>query len=231
MPTIQLHTAIPGPKSKALAERRNRAVPRGLSHATPVYVAKAENAWLEDVDGNRFIDFAGGIGCINIGHRRDPVLAAIRDQLDRFLHTCLQVTPYENYIRLAERMNEVTPGKFPKKTFLVNSGAEAVENGVKIARAHTGRSGIIAFEDAFHGRTMMALGAVSQRRLPHSIRVLLSLFVFAQVSVMRSLLRAASGRYVQAPGRVGRCGRGDRGAGAGRRRLRRAPARIFQGPD
>jgi len=162
MPTIQLHTAIPGPKSKALAERRNRAVPRGLSHATPVYVAKAENAWLEDVDGNRFIDFAGGIGCINIGHRRDPVLAAIRDQLDRFLHTCLQVTPYENYIRLAERMNEVTPGKFPKKTFLVNSGAEAVENGVKIARAHTGRSGIIAFEDAFHGRTMMALGLTSK---------------------------------------------------------------------
>src|SRR5579859_7346794 len=126
MGTIQLQTKIPGPKSRELAGRREAAVPRGLSHATPVYVAKAQDAWLEDVDGNRFIDFAGGIGCLNVGHRRAPILSAIRDQLDRFLHTCLQVTPYENYIRLAERMNEVTPGKFPKKTFFLNSGAEGV---------------------------------------------------------------------------------------------------------
>jgi 4-aminobutyrate aminotransferase/(S)-3-amino-2-methylpropionate transaminase len=104
MSTIQVKTAIPGPKSKALAERRASAIPRGLSHATPVYIAKAEDAWLEDVDGNRFIDFAGGIGCLNVGHRREPVLSAVRQQLDRFLHTCIQVTPYENYIRLAERM-------------------------------------------------------------------------------------------------------------------------------
>src|SRR4030088_643509 len=87
MNTIQLKTAIPGPKSKALAERRNGAVPRGLSHGTPVYVAKAENAWLEDVDGNRYIDFAGGIGCLNIGHRREPVITALRQQLENFLHT------------------------------------------------------------------------------------------------------------------------------------------------
>src|SRR5579863_2791229 len=139
MSTIQLRTAVPGPKSKALGERRATAIPRGLSHGTPIYVAKAEDAWLEDVDGNRYIDFAGGIGCLNVGHRQEPVLAAIRKQLDRFLHTCVQVTPYENYVRLAERMNEVTPGKFPKKTFFVNSGAEAIENAVKIARAHTGR--------------------------------------------------------------------------------------------
>ncbi len=162
MATIQLRTAVPGPKSKALADRRLRAVPRGLAHATPVYVAKAEDAVLEDVDGNRYIDFAGGIGCNNVGHRRPSVLSAIREQLDRFLHTCVQVTPYESYVRLAERMNQLTPGKFPKKTLFVNSGAEAIENAVKIARAHTGRSGIIAFEDAFHGRTMMTLALTSK---------------------------------------------------------------------
>jgi 4-aminobutyrate aminotransferase/(S)-3-amino-2-methylpropionate transaminase len=162
MATIQLRTAIPGPKSKALADRRLQSVPRGLAHATPVYVAKAEDAVLEDVDGNRYIDFAGGIGCNNIGHRRPSVLSAIREQLDRFLHTCVQVTPYESYVRLAERMNELTPGKFPKKTLFVNSGAEGIENAVKIARAHTGRSGIIAFEDAFHGRTMMTLALTSK---------------------------------------------------------------------
>src|SRR5277367_5603630 len=162
MNTIQLKTPIPGPKSKALAERRSTAVPRGLSHGTPVYVAKAEDVWLEDVDGNRYIDFAGGIGCLNVGHRRAPVIAAIREQLESFLHTCVQVTPYENYVRLAERMNRITPGKFLKKTFFVNSGAEAVENAVKIARAHTGRSSIIAFEDAFHGRTMMTLALTSK---------------------------------------------------------------------
>jgi 4-aminobutyrate aminotransferase / (S)-3-amino-2-methylpropionate transaminase / 5-aminovalerate transaminase len=162
MGTIQLRTEIPGPKSIALAERRGVAVPRGLSHGTPIYVAKAEDAFLEDVDGNRYIDFAGGIGCVNVGHRQEPVVSAIREQLDRFLHTCVQVTPYENYVRLAERMNEVTPGRHPKKTLLGNTGAEAVENAVKIARAHTGRSGIIAFEDAFHGRTMMTLALTSK---------------------------------------------------------------------
>jgi 4-aminobutyrate aminotransferase/(S)-3-amino-2-methylpropionate transaminase len=145
-----------------LGERRTQAVPRGLSHGTPVYVAKAEGAWLEDVDGNRYIDFAGGIGCINIGHRREAVVGAVRDQLDRFLHTCVQVTPYESYVRLAERLNQVTPGNFPKKTLFVNSGAEAVENAVKIARAYTKRPAIIAFEDAFHGRTMMTLALTSK---------------------------------------------------------------------
>jgi 4-aminobutyrate aminotransferase/(S)-3-amino-2-methylpropionate transaminase len=162
MGTIQIKTRIPGPKSKTLAERRDHAVPRGLSQSTPVYVAKAEDAWLEDVDGNRYVDFAGGIGCINVGHRREAVVAAIREQLDRYLHTCVQVTPYEGYVRLAERMNEVTPGRFRKKTLFVNSGAEAIENAVKIARVHTGRPGIIAFEDAFHGRTMMTLALTSK---------------------------------------------------------------------
>ena len=157
MATIRLQSAIPGPQSKALAERTASAVPRGLSHTTPIYVSKVEDAWLEDVDGNRYIDFAGGIGCANAGRRQEPVVAAIRQQLDHFLHTAAQVTPYENYVRVAERLNAATPGKFPKKTLLLNTGAEAVENAVKIARAYTGRSGVIAFEDAFHGRTMMAL--------------------------------------------------------------------------
>jgi 4-aminobutyrate aminotransferase/(S)-3-amino-2-methylpropionate transaminase len=162
MSTIQIRSEIPGPKSKALSERRAKAVPRALSHGTPIYVAKAEGAWLEDVDGNRYLDFAGGIGCLNVGHRRDDVVHAVKDQLDRFLHTCVQVTPYESYVRLAERMNEVAPGKFAKKTIFVNSGAEAVENAVKIARAYSKRPGIIAFEDAFHGRTMMTLALTSK---------------------------------------------------------------------
>ena len=162
MSTIRINTPIPGPKSRALSERRAKAVPRGLSHGTPIYVAKAEDAWLEDVDGNRYIDFAGGIGCLNVGHRQEDVVEAVKDQLDRFLHTCVQVTPYESYVRLAERMNEVTPGKFAKKTIFLNSGAEAVENAVKIARAYTKRPGIIAFEDAFHGRTMMTLALTSK---------------------------------------------------------------------
>jgi 4-aminobutyrate aminotransferase/(S)-3-amino-2-methylpropionate transaminase len=162
MSTIQLRTPVPGPNSRALGERREAAVPRGVSQATPVYVARAQDAWIEDVDGNRYLDFAGGIGCLNVGHCNPEVTAAIESQLHYFLHTCVQVTPYESYIRLAERMNALTPGDFPKKTLFMNSGAEAVENAIKIARAHTGRSGVIAFEDAFHGRTMMALALTSK---------------------------------------------------------------------
>lgn len=162
MGVIQLKTSVPGPKSKALAERRNAAVPRGLSHATPIYIARAQDAWLEDVDGNRFIDFAGGIGSLNSGHRNAHVVAELQSQLQNHLHACAAVTPYESYIRLAERINQITPGKFPKKTLFVNTGAEAVENAVKVARAYTGRSGIIAFEDAFHGRTMMTLALTSK---------------------------------------------------------------------
>src|SRR5579864_6624809 len=162
MGTIQLRTPIPGPKSKELAKRRKTSVPRGLSHAMPVYVARAQDAWLEDVDGNRYIDFAGGIGCLNTGQRNETIVSAIEAQLQNFLHTCGQVTPYESYVRLAERLNQITPGKFAKKTLLLNTGAEAVENAVKIARAYTKRSGVIAFEDAFHGRTMMTLALTSK---------------------------------------------------------------------
>src|SRR3954453_6058121 len=162
MGVIELKTSVPGPNSKTLAARREAVVPRGLSHATPVYVAHAQGACLEDVDGNRFLDFAGGIGSLNSGHRNAHVVAQLESQLQSFLHACSSVTPYENYIQLAERLNRITPGKFPKKTLLVNTGAEAVENAVKIARAYTRRPGIIAFEDAFHGRTMMTLALTSK---------------------------------------------------------------------
>ncbi|MGO9268667.1 MAG: 4-aminobutyrate--2-oxoglutarate transaminase [Terriglobia bacterium] len=162
MGTIQLRTKIPGPRSEAWIERRASAVPRGIHQATPIFVARAEGAVLEDVDGNRFIDFAGGIGCQNVGHRSPGVVAAIRDQLDRALHLCFSVTPYEGYVRLAERLNHLAPGDFPKKTMLANSGAEAVENAVKIARAYTRRPAVIAFEDAFHGRTMFTLSLTSK---------------------------------------------------------------------
>jgi len=162
MSTIRITTQIPGPRSRALMARRDAAVVRAAYHATPVFVNKAEGAIVEDVDGNRLLDFAGGIGCLNTGHRHPRVLEAIRKQLDRFLHTSFNVLPYESYIALAERLNTITPGKFAKKTILVNSGAEAVENAIKIARAYTRRPAILSFEDAFHGRTYMAMAATSK---------------------------------------------------------------------
>ncbi len=162
MRTIQLKSAIPGPKSIELMQRRQAAVARGVSHATPIFAARAEGAVLEDVDGNRFLDFAGGIGVLNVGHRAPRVVAALREQLDAFLHTCFSVAPYSKYVELAEKLNSLTPGKFAKKTVLVNSGAEAIENAVKIARSYTKRQAIICFEDAFHGRTMLAMSLTSK---------------------------------------------------------------------
>jgi 4-aminobutyrate aminotransferase / (S)-3-amino-2-methylpropionate transaminase / 5-aminovalerate transaminase len=142
--------------------RRQVAVARGVSHATPIFAARAEGAILEDVDGNRFLDFAGGIGVVNAGHRAPRVVAAIREQLDAFIHTCFSVAPYEKYIALAEKLNSLVPGAFAKKSILVNSGAEAIENAVKIARAYTRRPAIICFEDAFHGRTMLTMSLTSK---------------------------------------------------------------------
>ena len=143
-------------------QRRDKAVARGVFHASPIFAARAEGAVIEDVDGNRFIDLAGGIGCSNAGHRAAPVLKNIRAQLDRYIHTCFSVVPYEPYVHLAERLNQLVPGHFPKKTFLTNSGAEAVENAIKIARAYTKRQAVICFDDAFHGRTMMAMTLTSK---------------------------------------------------------------------
>ena len=162
MASIQLRTAVPGPRSKALMLRRNTAVAQGAFHVSPVFIDRAEGAIIEDVDGNRMIDFAGGIGCLNTGHRPPTVMKAIHDQMDRFLHTSFNVLPYESYVALSERLNAIAPGKGPKKTILVSTGAEAVENAVKIARAYTKRPAIIAFEDAFHGRTYMALSLTSK---------------------------------------------------------------------
>jgi 4-aminobutyrate aminotransferase/(S)-3-amino-2-methylpropionate transaminase len=143
-------------------KRREAAVPRGIAHGTPIFAARAEGAILEDVDGNRFIDFAGGIGCNNAGHRAPGVVAAMREQVDAFLHTCFSVAPYEKYIAVAEKLNSITPGTFAKKTILVNSGAEAIENAIKLARFYTRRPAIICFEDAFHGRTMLTMSLTSK---------------------------------------------------------------------
>jgi 4-aminobutyrate aminotransferase/(S)-3-amino-2-methylpropionate transaminase len=162
MPAIELRTEIPGPRSRALMERRQAAVPRGAYHATPVFVESAHGALLVDVDGNRLLDFAGGIGCLNLGHTDEGIVSAAREQLGRLTHACFHVTPYEPYLRLAERLNALVPGDFAKKTLFVNTGAEAVENAVKIARAATGRPAVLAFEDGFHGRTLLALSLTSK---------------------------------------------------------------------
>ena len=162
MRSIHLRTAIPGPNSLALQARREHALPRGVASATNVFVSEAQGAVVTDVDGNRLLDFAGGIGCMNIGHRHQDVVAAVHAQVDRYMHVCVQVTPYEPYIALAEKMNGLAPGPSPKKTFFVNSGAEAVENSIKIARAYTKRQAVVCFEHAFHGRTLFALALTSK---------------------------------------------------------------------
>ena len=143
-------------------KRREAAVVRAAFHATPVFVTKAEGAVVEDVDGNRLIDFAGGIGCLNTGHRAPAIVDAVRRQLDRFLHTSFNVLPYESYIAVCEKLNAIVPGRGPKKTILLNTGAEAVENAIKIARFYTKRPAIISFEDAFHGRSYMAMAVTSK---------------------------------------------------------------------
>ena len=162
MKTIQIRTEIPGPRSRALMSRREAAVPRGPFHATPIFVASADGATIEDVDGNRYIDFAGGIGCLNVGHRAPQVMSALKAQLEKHLHLCFAVTPYEGYVALAEKLNSLAPGKAPKKTIILNTGAEAVENAVKIARAFTKRPAVICFEDAFHGRTLLTMTLTSK---------------------------------------------------------------------
>ncbi|WP_399203871.1 4-aminobutyrate--2-oxoglutarate transaminase [Tateyamaria pelophila] len=142
----------------ALIARREAAVARGVASAAPVFAKHAENAELWDVEGNRYVDFAGGIAVLNTGHRHPKVIAAAKAQEDHYTHTSFQVVPYEPYIALAEKLNALAPGAEPKKTLLVTTGAEAVENAVKIARAATGRPGVIAFTGGYHGRTLLTLG-------------------------------------------------------------------------
>src|SRR2546423_6424984 len=162
MTNIQIRTEIPGPRSRALMARREAAVPRAPYNANPIFAASAEGAVIEDVDGNRYLDFAGGIGCLNIGHRSPRVISALREQLENHLHLCFAVTPYEGYVALAEKLNALAPGKAPKKTIILNTGAEAIENSIKIARAYTKRPAVICFEDAFHGRTLLTMTLTSK---------------------------------------------------------------------
>src|SRR5215471_19845426 len=162
--SIRLRTALPGPRSAALAARRADAVPRGVGHSTPIYAASASGSLVTDVDGNVLIDFAGGIGTMNVGHANPEVVKAARAQLERFTHTCFSVAPYEGYVALCEKLNAIVPGRAPKKTFLTNSGAEALENAVKIARHATGREAVVVFEHAFHGRTLLAMSMTSKVR-------------------------------------------------------------------
>ena len=140
-----------------LTERKNAAISRGVGMTTQIYADRAENAEIWDKDGNRYIDFAAGIAVVNTGHRHPKVMAAVKDQLDRFTHTCHQVVPYENYVELAERLNALLPGREPKKTIFATTGAEAVENAIKIARHYTGRPAVISFAGGFHGRTFMGM--------------------------------------------------------------------------
>jgi len=153
---------IPGPKSRELMERRQEFVARGVASTMNVFAARADGAIIEDVDGNQYIDFAGGIGAMNIGHSRPEVTKAITEQAARFTHTCFSVMMYEPYIALAERLVQLTPGEFPKKALFFNSGAEAVENAVKIARWATDRPAIIVFDNAFHGRTLLTMTMTSK---------------------------------------------------------------------
>jgi 4-aminobutyrate aminotransferase/(S)-3-amino-2-methylpropionate transaminase len=160
--TIELRTEIPGPRSREILERKERVVADPLSVFLPVVVEEARGATLTDVDGNTFIDFTGGVGCLNVGHSNPQVVAAAQEQLSRFSHTDFTIVPYEVYISLAERLCELAPVRQPAKAAFFNAGAEAVENAVKFARIYTGRPAVIGFEGGFHGRTLLALSLTSK---------------------------------------------------------------------
>jgi 4-aminobutyrate aminotransferase / (S)-3-amino-2-methylpropionate transaminase / 5-aminovalerate transaminase len=159
---IQLLTEIPGPRSRAILERKDRVVADPLAIYLPVVVADARGSTLTDVDGNTFIDFAGGVGCLNVGHAHPRVVEAVQEQAARFLHTDFTMVPYEVYVTLAERLLAVAPFRGPAKAAFFNAGTEAVENAVKFARAYTRRPAVIAFDGAFHGRTLLSLTLTSK---------------------------------------------------------------------
>ena len=160
--STKIKTEIPGPESRALMERKRHAVPRGWANAIPVFVKEARGALVTDVDGNTFIDFAGGIGAVNVGHADPRLVEAVREQVGNYVHTAFQAAPYEPFVELAEKLNALVPGDFEKKTIFANSGSEAVENAVKIARAHTGREAVLAFENGLHGRTLLTMTLTSK---------------------------------------------------------------------
>lgn len=155
-------TEVPGPKSQELMKLRQKYVSRGPGNVTPIFIEKAKGAVITDVDGNEYIDFAGGIGVINVGHCPDEVVSAVKEQVEKYIHPCFHVNMYEPYIKLAQKLAEITPGDFAKKSMFANSGAEAVENAVKIARKYTKRMGIVSLECAFHGRTLMTMSLTSK---------------------------------------------------------------------
>ncbi|MDG3011264.1 4-aminobutyrate--2-oxoglutarate transaminase [Rhodococcus sp. D2-41] len=162
----QVNTALPGPRSQELARRRACAVPPGVSSAAPVYAAEVDGAIVVDVDGNALIDLGSGIAVTGVGASNPAVAAAVSDQVRRFTHTCFMATPYEGYIAVAEYLNELTPGDHDKRTILLNSGAEAVENAVKVARYATGRSAIVVLDNAYHGRTNLTM-ALTAKAMPY----------------------------------------------------------------
>lgn len=164
MGSIQLVTSIPGPRSRELMVRKERAVPGAISVLVPAAIERASGALVTDVDGNTLIDLAGGLGAMNVGHSAPAVVQAVQEVAARFTHTDFSVMPYESYIRLAEELGRRAPGAFPKKAAFFNSGAEAVENAVKFARKYTGRRGLIAMEGAFHGRTNLTMALTSKVR-------------------------------------------------------------------
>jgi 4-aminobutyrate aminotransferase / (S)-3-amino-2-methylpropionate transaminase / 5-aminovalerate transaminase len=150
-------TEFPGPRSRELMQRRHDAIPAAVGTTLPVFAARAQGGIVEDVDGNRFIDLAAGIAVTSVGSSAPRVVASVAAQLQAFTHTCFQVTPYEGYVEVCEALNRLTPGDHAKKSFLVNSGAEAVENAVKVARSATGRQAVVAFDHGFHGRTLLGM--------------------------------------------------------------------------
>src|SRR5437899_2603701 len=159
---IELKTGIPGPRSKKILERKDRVVADPLSIFVPVVIERGRGATLTDVDGNTFIDFSGGVGCLNVGHGHPRVVAAAKEQLDRFLHTDFTIVPYETYVTLAERLVALAPIRGAAKAAFFNAGTEAVENAIKFARAYTRRPAVIAFEGGFHGRTLLSLSLTSK---------------------------------------------------------------------
>jgi 4-aminobutyrate aminotransferase/(S)-3-amino-2-methylpropionate transaminase len=160
--TIEIKTDIPGPLSAEILARKERVVAEPLSLYLPLVIAEGRGATLTDVDGNTFLDFAGGVGCMNVGHSHPRVVEAVREQAERFTHTDFTVLPYENYVGLAERLLELAPISGETRAAFFNSGAEAIENSIKFARAYTKRPAVIAFEGAFHGRTLLALSLTSK---------------------------------------------------------------------
>ncbi len=160
--SIELRTAIPGPRSKEILERKERVVADPLSIFLPVVIEHGDGATLTDVDGNTFIDFTGGVGCLNVGHAHPRVTEAVQEQAAKFLHTDFTIVPYEAYVTLAERLVATAPISGPAKAAFFNAGTEAVENAVKFARSHTGRPAVIAFEGGFHGRTLLSLTLTSK---------------------------------------------------------------------